>query len=65
MAPSKSEPMVSLKALPNGDMAIGAELDGVFVPFAQLDAIYVQALIQAGKSPEAQSASGGANGGEG
>lgn len=63
MASPKSEPMVSLKSLPNGDMAIGAELDGVFVPFAQLDGNYVQALIEAGKSPEALAASGGANGG--
>lgn len=58
MATSKKEATVTHSNLPNGDHAIGVELDGVFVPFAQLDKNYVEGLIASGKSPEAKAAAG-------
>lgn len=64
MAPAKSESAVEHHVLPNGDHGIGPTIDGVFVPFAQLDANYVHSLVEAGKSPEAKAAAGGDTGGD-
>lgn len=63
MATAKKAGSVEHKVLPSGDHAIGLELDGVFVPFAQLDGNYVQGLIESGKSPEAKAAAGDSEGG--
>ena len=63
MATSKKDPEVTYGVLPGGDHAIGVTIDGVFVPFASLDPDYVQGRVESGKSPEAQGASDGENGG--
>ena len=56
MTTSKKEGSVEYQVLPGGDHAIGVVREGVFVPFAQLDANYVAGRVESGKSPEAQAA---------
>lgn len=63
MATAKKEGGLEHRVLPSGDHAIGLELDGVFVSFAQLDGNYVSGLIASGKSPEAKAAAGESEGG--
>jgi len=47
----------------NGDVSIGVTVDDVFVPFVTVDQVTLQDRIAAGKSDEAQTASGGSDGG--
>ena len=56
MATKTSGPAVTHKVLPGGSEAIGAVIDGVFVPFAQLDSDYVKGLVETGKSEEYKAA---------
>lgn len=42
----------------DGAHQIGVTIDKVFVPFVSLEGAYVASLVAAGKSPEAQAASG-------